>query len=699
MRHTARISVFSTAVVVAFLTTALTALAADSTHSTPTAQSSGFADWISDASDKPMNLSAPSSSDNWLGGTGNWSNSGDWSTGEPGTASDVFINTGNDDVTLDVNASINSLTLGGASGSSTLRDTGTVTLTIAGALTINQSGTLTFNNLAGVSVGGTAMNAGTVHLSHGGLEGGNITNSGLLTLDVANVNASGTLTNSGTITAADDVNGVGAATIVNSGTILIDSVGSSGDFTNQSGGVVSAKNLNVGGNLINQGSIQGFLERASAFSVTGELTNSGTFNVEYSSSLTAGSLNNLVGGEIYDVSGQTTVIGNSSNAGGITVSSMGAGSSSGSLSIEGNLTNSGSISVAAVQDGPASAGVSGNIVNSGLINVNGGGQFGADGNVTNSGMITTGEQSGQLGNNSLRASGTLTNQAGGVLALYSMGDRGTFGFVNNAGSVLIASGAILNVIGGSHASANAFPGFLNSGSLTIAQGGTFSSPLNFAQISGQTTVDGTLRINGNAIANFSGGAVYGNGGTIQGNVTSNASINLGDMPMTVGLLMFQGNYTQGSNGSLTFDIASASQYDQLNVSGHAQLNGLMAVNLLNGYIPQVGNMFDIMNFASQSGTFSTVLGLPINNQEHFVLQYNATNLTLEVVSGPGMQAASGHGSSSGSEPFITPITSDMSFASNTGSAPASSVPEPGSVLLFGSGIAGVVAFLRRTRLS
>jgi hypothetical protein len=58
----------------------------------------------------------PSSPDNWLGGTGNWSNGADWSANEPGSSSDVFITTGNDNVTLDVSASINSLMLGGTSG-------------------------------------------------------------------------------------------------------------------------------------------------------------------------------------------------------------------------------------------------------------------------------------------------------------------------------------------------------------------------------------------------------------------------------------------------------------------------------------------------------------------------------------------------------------------------------------------------------
>ena len=59
-------------------------------------------------------------------------------------------------------------------------------------------------------------------------------------------------------------------------------------------------------------------------------------------------------------------------------------------------------------------------------------------------------------------------------------------------------------------------------------------------------------------------------------------LTLATLLMTVGQMSFMGNYTQEANGSLTFDIAGAApgQYDQLNVSGHATLNGLMTVDLL-----------------------------------------------------------------------------------------------------------------------
>src|ERR1035437_3438918 len=109
----------------------------------------------------------PSSPDGWLGGVGNWSNGADWSAGLPGGNSDVLINTANDTVTLDTSASINSLTLGGTTGSSRLTGDGNAhTLTIAGALTVNQSGNL-YLSANTVTAGANSTNAGTIDLEYG----------------------------------------------------------------------------------------------------------------------------------------------------------------------------------------------------------------------------------------------------------------------------------------------------------------------------------------------------------------------------------------------------------------------------------------------------------------------------------------------------------------------------------------------------
>jgi hypothetical protein len=48
------------------------------------------------------------------------------------------------------------------------------------------------------------------------------------------------------------------------------------------------------------------------------------------------------------------------------------------------------------------------------------------------------------------------------------------------------------------------------------------------------------------------------------------------------------------------------QYDTIDSTGQLTLGGTLAVSLTNGFIPAVGNSFDILNWASLSGTFSSV---------------------------------------------------------------------------------------------
>jgi hypothetical protein len=611
---------------------------------------SQFPPWIDAGSSFPASFN-PSSPDDWLGGTGNWSDPADWSAGLPGSSSDVFINTGNDYVTLDTSTNINSLTLGGASGSSTLIAEG-ATVNIAGALTINSTGTLTLNG-DDITANADSMNAGTVNLSSSLLDvTGNFTNSGTINVGVVPFTVGGTLTNSGTFVDIAEFTTIEAGAVVNSGNISgAFTVTSSGNFTNEGNGYLAVRNLYIGGNLINQGTIQPF--GGSQFTVTKELINSGTFDISYSSA-SVGSLNN--GGSI-NVGGVLTVQGNASNSGLISESYLVTPEQS--FNINGTFTNSGSVTLESLHF-PIGGLLASSIVNNGTIYVDGNAPLSA-GSIINSGSIATGVPYGYPGS-SISVSGTFTNQADGNLSLGTVGDGAYIGHINNAGNISVANGAAINVFGGSNATAAALPGFLNSGTVLISSGGLITTSLTYAQTSGQTTVDGTLQISG-GIANFAGGAIYGNGGSIQANVVSNAAFNIGDMPMTVGTMAIMGNYTQGANGSLYVDIASQTQYDQLNVSGRTTLNGLLSVDLLNGYIPQIGNVFDIVNFSSSSGTFSMVLGLPINNQEHFVLEYNSNNLTLDVASGPDLQANSGHWSGSG-DVYYEPYVSDASQAAN-----------------------------------
>jgi hypothetical protein len=482
------------------------------------------------------------------------------------------------------------------------------------------------------------------------------------------LNVTGTFNNSGSIQYLTDP----AQLMINVGATL----NNSGTIT---GGVIT-----VGGNLANSG-----LLIPAELTVQGTLSNPGQVQLTRGVA-TVGGLDNC--GQISVASGTISDQGNLLNSYIINVGVANPNSQS-NITVVGTLTNttSGYLNMG------SSYGLgiilnAGSLVNSGQLQLSGLTQVQINGNLNNSGVLTT----TSFGSNAMYVGGQFTNSPSGVFQLAETGDTATITNLINQGRIVIGNGATLTIPVGASSSGNALAGFLNAGSVLIQQGGEISSFGKYTQNTGQTTVDGQLA----GIINFNGGSVYGNGGTISGSLTSNASINFGDAPITVGQLTFAGNYTQRANGSLTFDIAGQNQYDKMNVTGQAHLNGLMTVDLLHGYIPQIGNMFEIMTFAEESGTFSNVVGLPIDNQEHFVLEYNSTNLTLDVVAGQlaGITSVKlGSGNSISYEPFIQTADSGSGYQLAMNEAPSQSTPEPGSLLLFSSGLVTIGGSFYRRR--
>src|SRR5271165_4038613 len=152
-------------------------------------------------------VSCPGGMDCWNGGTGNWSNAGNWSAGAPGPSSDVTIYSGGkDNVTLDTTTpspTISSLTLGGASNgfTSELGILGGQTLTITNGLTVGETGNLTLNGSTVNVTGGVATNSGGIDLESGSTLTitGNLTNSKLLDTSFFGGSGSNTITITGTL--------------------------------------------------------------------------------------------------------------------------------------------------------------------------------------------------------------------------------------------------------------------------------------------------------------------------------------------------------------------------------------------------------------------------------------------------------------------------------------------------------------------
>jgi hypothetical protein len=136
--------------------------------------------------------------------------------------------------------------------------------------------------------------------------------------------------------------------------------------------------------------------------------------------------------------------------------------------------------------------------------------------------------------------------------------------------------------------------------------------------SGGTVLDQTTNQNNGTLSGTAaafdpvhGGGVDIQGGTLTGPGTINADLtNAGEVDPggAPGILTVRGNYTQTATGVLGLRVGGTTpgtQFDQLNVSGGAALDGTLNVSLIDGFSPIGGQTFDVFNFGSASGGFAT----------------------------------------------------------------------------------------------
>jgi hypothetical protein len=75
-----------------------------------------------------------------------------------------------------------------------------------------------------------------------------------------------------------------------------------------------------------------------------------------------------------------------------------------------------------------------------------------------------------------------------------------------------------------------------------------------------------------------------------------------------GTLTINGNYTQGSGGTLEIDLGGTGQ-GLMAVSGAANLAGTLEVNTLPGFTPQLNEQFNFLTYGALSGGFDSIVSL------------------------------------------------------------------------------------------
>ena len=159
--------------------------------------------------------------------------------------------------------------------------------------------------------------------------------------------------------------------------------------------------------------------------------------------------------------------------------------------------------------------------------------------------------------------------------------------------------------------------FTNTGDVTVGAGsnvrvlsGTYLQTAGETSLAGGTLQAATVSIQGGALSGF---------GTVSGSLINAALVDLG---APTGTLQVTGTYQQTAAGALNVGLGgtAAGQFDRLQITGAATLAGTLNVSLVGGFLPAVGNTFEILTFASRTGDFATVTGLSLPNGN--TLQYS-----------------------------------------------------------------------------
>jgi uncharacterized repeat protein (TIGR01451 family) len=197
-------------------------------------------------------------------------------------------------------------------------------------------------------------------------------------------------------------------------------------------------------------------------------------------------------------------------------------------------------------------------------------------------------------------------------------DNGSTGSVNNSGTLRKSAGTGTSPVSGV---------LVNNTGTVQALSGTLSFT-NFTQNSGVTMLNGGSLASVSNPLNFYGGTLQGVG-TISGNVDNiGGTVSPGN---SAGNLHISGNYTQGPTGALNIElggIISVTEYDVLDVTGQASLDGELDISLINGYMPITGTVFRIMNFNIRSGDFVTETGTNVGDYLFLLPYYSPDHLYL-----------------------------------------------------------------------
>ena len=610
----------------------------------------------------------------WTGNAGNWSNAADWNNGVPNGNFNALISNGNPGtatVNLDINATVANLELDSqntlnilagktltfqASGGSTVAGGGTINLASGGSIVVGSGNTLTAGSTINMSGANSLITGATGAETFFGSVTGSGTISNLQVLSGNVIASGGTLTikpnsqgfevgNFLEVTKGSTLNITGGAFLnfdpatetlsnVSSGESPGNGIYLQGTLKFDNANVLrldSGQSLTLDGpdaRIVNQNN-QNALAQLDSLGITGHLTLINGASLSTSTSLDAVAHNSI-----------SVMSGSKLNIGGDLGLSTDAGPLAGVLIDDSVMTVAGDLNS---NGGDTSSTIL--VTNRGTLKVHG--SYSGFGAVFSSSLVITGGSLANFG-------GDLNNEGGSPLSTPSVTAAGASalnvaGNLNNKGNamVTISGASTLNVgkdlnlvlesspystttvpslalTGGSSAIVGASVN--NAGTIEIDKTSAMTVKSGFSQSGGSTLVDGVL--NTKKGADIQGGMLSGTG-ILNGNLKMAGTMMPGD---PTGTFTLNGNYTQTSGGTLAEQVGwlSGSNAALFKVNGNATLAGTLALSLLSGYNPTVGDSFILMTFLGDTGIFGTITGIDLGNGLFLDVIYDPHDVRVEV---------------------------------------------------------------------
>lgn len=152
---------------------------------------------------------------------------------------------------------------------------------------------------------------------------------------------------------------------------------------------------------------------------------------------------------------------------------------------------------------------------------------------------------------------------------------------NTAAALTTATTSTIDTAGFEVVASKAFSG---DGNLSVTGGGIFRVTGTTSSATGSFTVGGNTVLTGNGVIS-----------------ASTAVVQSGSSVLPAGTLGFTGGLTLNAGAALDVSVTSATAADKVNVVGQLTANGTVKVTL-GAYVPVGGEVYDIADFATLSGT-------------------------------------------------------------------------------------------------